>query len=523
MIMPRGEGGPLPFLAFAAILVLAGLAIAPADAAAETLDRPTVIEEDLLVPEGSVLALEEKVTLAPAADTDPELVVRGGLLVDGTRGSPVTIQVPIRIEGGDGSPVLFRNATIEPLTTPACGLAVDPDRPGRIENTRVAEAVNGICIPSPSEEMHSPKPDTDDQSIVNTLGFAHPSSGLTNALRSDDTDQPTKRPFAWSDPLNEGLDLHNVQLEGNRGVGLNLSTLPPHNESPPVHATELTVADNTVGIQSQADAPKLEVAGARIEGNNVGVASSGGRIHLDHTEFRDNEDWDIRQIEPPGAVTWTSTSFEPTCSNVGDRPYRGCHPGAIPASTLTLILGVVYGLLFLVSEVGRYLIVRVGLWLRLYSRIPPDELLEEERRRELIEHIRQEPGIHLRQLVRETEGGYGSTVYHLQRLEKAGFIRSRREGLYRRFYAGQQAPDEAGKTSTRDRVLETIRQQQGIHAAEIARILDTTRQLVSYHVRKLVDDALVEKRPGKNCIHLFPSDNASRSVEDPSSSPQETT
>jgi predicted transcriptional regulator len=100
-------------------------------------------------------------------------------------------------------------------------------------------------------------------------------------------------------------------------------------------------------------------------------------------------------------------------------------------------------------------------------------------------------------------------VYHLQRLEDASFVHSRREGLYRRFYVQGSDPADREPRSTREKVLQQINQQPGIHGSEIARRFETTRQLVAYHVDKLLGEALVEAREAEQKQRLYPAGDAS--------------
>jgi predicted transcriptional regulator len=54
-------------------------------------------------------------------------------------------------------------------------------------------------------------------------------------------------------------------------------------------------------------------------------------------------------------------------------------------------------------------------------------------------------------------------------------------------------------------MLAAIRSSPGIHAAEVARRLDVSRQLVSYHVGTLRERGLVEARENEQVHHLHPA------------------
>lgn len=505
--MSRVAGGTtaIPRLAFT--LTLAVLAVTSPVGLAETWSGTVTLESSVEVPGGEVLVLEEGTTLAPASGSQAELVVRGSLLVNGSVDEPVVVRVPIRAVSTHGSLLLVQNASLHPDDKARCALAAHPAVAGRIDNASLEGADNGLCLPPAPTGRAPPASRAAEEGSPgrNRAGGASLSPDVALPLAEQgETGGDPRNLFAGVDA---GLDLRSVRAADHSHAGVNLSGLAPRLDAPAVQASNLTLVGNGIGIHARDEAARLEVSGATLADNDVGILASGGRVQLDHARFHDNERWDVRQTTAPSTVTWSGSFVEPTCSQIDDRPSRGCTRGAISASTLTLILGLVYSLVFLVSEAGRYLLVRVGVGLGLYSRIPRDELLEEETRRELFALLEGEPGLHLREIVREMDAGYGRIAYHLARLEKADFVTSQREGVYRRFYARDDGPGDREPRSTRDEVLEVIRQEPGIYAAEIARELGTSRQLVTYHVRELVGLAKVEERRGKNCKRLFPAES----------------
>jgi DNA-binding transcriptional ArsR family regulator len=70
----------------------------------------------------------------------------------------------------------------------------------------------------------------------------------------------------------------------------------------------------------------------------------------------------------------------------------------------------------------------------LFSRIHPDQALDSERRRRILEAIQAHPGIHFRELARETEISRGNVAHHLRVLASAGHVVERRQGRTRRFF-----------------------------------------------------------------------------------------
>lgn len=88
--------------------------------------------------------------------------------------------------------------------------------------------------------------------------------------------------------------------------------------------------------------------------------------------------------------------------------------------------------------------VRRGLFLLalpLYSRLRRSELLDNQVRDRIHKTIEAHPGVSIIQVCRAAKVGWGTAVYHLQRLERDRMIVSRRDGQYRRFYLNGSAPD----------------------------------------------------------------------------------
>ncbi len=70
----------------------------------------------------------------------------------------------------------------------------------------------------------------------------------------------------------------------------------------------------------------------------------------------------------------------------------------------------------------------------MFSRIEKDELLNNEGRDVLMTIVDQNPGIGLKDLSEQSGLGWGTTVYHMSRLETAGFVASMKNGQHRHFF-----------------------------------------------------------------------------------------
>lgn len=128
-----------------------------------------------------------------------------------------------------------------------------------------------------------------------------------------------------------------------------------------------------------------------------------------------------------------------------------------------------------------------------------DAALEHPRRRRLYEYIRAHPGIHLRALSQALSMGLGVLRLHLATLRREGFVRSRRTGR-RRIYFAWSYRGGAG-SSRRERLLDAIDRSQGVTPGGLAREFGVSRMLVSYHVRRLQENGeVVALRSGRTLL-----------------------
>ena len=81
----------------------------------------------------------------------------------------------------------------------------------------------------------------------------------------------------------------------------------------------------------------------------------------------------------------------------------------------------------------------------------------------------------------------GTTAYHLNKLEKTEFIKSKRIGKYKHFYpAKMKLPEkEVTLSQIQQTILRNIEDEPGISQLELASNLGVSRQLVDYHLRIL--------------------------------------
>ncbi len=122
----------------------------------------------------------------------------------------------------------------------------------------------------------------------------------------------------------------------------------------------------------------------------------------------------------------------------------------------------------------------------MYSKIKRDNLLKHAVRRRIHEYVKENPGVHYRAILDELDLSMGVLTYHLNRLEKGEYLRSRQDGMYRRFFVtGRKTEVKFFLSDIQESILTTIRSNQGISQSRIAESIGVTRKVVNYHVRIL--------------------------------------
>lgn len=145
----------------------------------------------------------------------------------------------------------------------------------------------------------------------------------------------------------------------------------------------------------------------------------------------------------------------------------------------------------------------------LYTRLARPDILGHEERERLYRLIENEPGTHFHALQRQLGWNTGTLTYHLRVLERHGFVVSRRDGLYRRFYISGAAPRKEtfdGPSGLRADVLEAIRNQHGMSQTDLSLALGANKQTVNYHVKALERAGMIRVEKRGRETFLYPSD-----------------
>lgn len=156
------------------------------------------------------------------------------------------------------------------------------------------------------------------------------------------------------------------------------------------------------------------------------------------------------------------------------------------------------------TEYGKYSLFKF-LVFPLYSRIKREEVLDHFVRGQIYGYIRANPGVHFNMLRSSLRVNNGTLAHHLRTLEMQGFVKSRRDGMFRRFYAVDvKVPDDGIRLSDlQARILGMIA-LDGATQAEIADKLKISQQAVSYNLRMMGREGmiLVERTGREHRYHV---------------------
>jgi len=173
-------------------------------------------------------------------------------------------------------------------------------------------------------------------------------------------------------------------------------------------------------------------------------------------------------------------------------------PG-IPVSLWAWILGATaLGALFAALARRRHFAI---LLFSRWAGTPPDH----KTRSLLLEAVESHPGIHFNELARLVGKGRGAVKHHMAIMERAGQIRTVKDGPYLCIYhaAGLHRPGAATrKSEVGRRIEEMVHETPGITASEASRVLGVDYGTAAYHMRRLSEAGLV--RLERNPLAAYP-------------------
>jgi DNA-binding MarR family transcriptional regulator len=196
-------------------------------------------------------------------------------------------------------------------------------------------------------------------------------------------------------------------------------------------------------------------------------------------------------------VTWVKAP-EPNREKTEDNNWSN--------TVIAITTGIVLTSLFFTggSEIGRYRIF--PLFPPFYTRLKKDEVLNQETRMILYRYILEHPGDHYNGIKDSLHLNNGACAYHLKTLEREGYIKSMRDGIYRRFYpVNTKVPrvNGFGIKSVQGQIIMQLIQHPGLTQREISNALGISQQSVSYHLNILMETGHIRLFKKEKKYHYY--------------------
>jgi len=245
----------------------------------------------------------------------------------------------------------------------------------------------------------------------------------------------------------------------------------------------------------------------------VTVTESGFPVNNSHVNFSSDapdlcifeyENEGLSDIDGQVTVHLTVYSQELKIINVTARAYlEGYMPGYYEVDEITIkpptiiitnerisyisITGLITILIIASTETGKYGLLKT-FFLPLYSRLKRDDLLDHFVRGQIYGYIMSHPGEHYNHIKQKLDVTNGTLSHHLRALEFQGYIKSQRDGTYKRFYPTEMKIPRTKGIQLSDLqigIVDAIRQSPGISQKEIANREGISQQSVSYNLSLL--------------------------------------
>ena len=132
-----------------------------------------------------------------------------------------------------------------------------------------------------------------------------------------------------------------------------------------------------------------------------------------------------------------------------------------------------------------------------------------ERRDKILKIIHENPGIHVRGLMKESGLENGVILHHLRKLEEAGKVKSQRRPKYRRYYSADVSEEQIPvirnmRKPTKKDVLFKIMTEGNPSFQELTLKIDKSPGTLSWNLSGLIDEGVIEKckKDGKDCYRV---------------------
>jgi predicted transcriptional regulator/uncharacterized membrane protein len=185
-------------------------------------------------------------------------------------------------------------------------------------------------------------------------------------------------------------------------------------------------------------------------------------------------------------------------------------PGLAQASLVAIVTLSVLGLLG-GTEGGKYALFGLII-IPLYTKIKRDRVLDHYLRGKIHGYIIANPGEHYNAIKEQLEITNGALSYHLRVLEREGYVRSRMDGIYKRFYPSDMKlpTSQRNINSFQEVILTIVKNNQGLSQKDIAKRIGVSSQVINYHIKILEDGHLIKVDRTRRKSRVYATDAPTR-------------
>ncbi|MEO7397887.1 MAG: winged helix-turn-helix transcriptional regulator [Ilumatobacteraceae bacterium] len=133
--------------------------------------------------------------------------------------------------------------------------------------------------------------------------------------------------------------------------------------------------------------------------------------------------------------------------------------------------------------------------------MPNTDILSVASRRRIFECVSTNPGTHLREVARRCSMPLGTSLYHLDYLERSGLLVARRDGRYKRYFGSHSVGRREKEVlsllrhEAPRRLVVAILDGGAATQRDLCERVGVSRSTVSFHLNRLVLDGVVVRTP----------------------------
>ncbi len=166
----------------------------------------------------------------------------------------------------------------------------------------------------------------------------------------------------------------------------------------------------------------------------------------------------------------------------------------VVTAVFIILIIIIINIGIISTEVGKYKFLSV-IFVPMYNKLHPDNIFNNFLRGQIYGYINAKPGENYNAIKKALKLNNGTLAHHARVLEKEGYVYSKRDGLYTRFYPKDMKvpePVTLKLNKIQKNMVEIIRTQPGITQHEIIPLLNKNQTFLSYNLTKLIRNNIIK-------------------------------